>query len=108
VHVRQADGTRGWLEQAPFDAIVVAAGGPQIPPSLKSQLKIGGRLVIPVGPALDEQRLAKITRVSATEYETSYIAHVRFVPLLGEEGWNSSAKRNSAGSCLAPIYKLFE
>ena len=49
VHVRHGDGIRGWLEFAPFDAIVVAAGGPGVPVSLKQQLKIGGRLVIPAG-----------------------------------------------------------
>ncbi len=49
VHVLHADGTRGWSDHAPYDAIIVAAGGPQVPESLKAQLKIGGRLVIPVG-----------------------------------------------------------
>ena len=49
VHVLHGDGTKGWPEHAPYDAIVVAAGGPQVPESLKEQLKIGGRLVIPVG-----------------------------------------------------------
>ena len=49
VHVLHGDGTRGWPDHAPYDAIVVAAGGPQVPESLKEQLKIGGRLVIPIG-----------------------------------------------------------
>ena len=49
VHVLHGDGTKGWSEHAPYDAIIVAAGGPKIPESLKEQLKIGGRLVIPVG-----------------------------------------------------------
>ncbi len=60
VHVRHADGTRGWTDHAPFDAIVVAAGGPELPESLKSQLKIGGRMVIPVGSDRRQQELVSI------------------------------------------------
>ena len=60
VHVLHGDGTKGWLEHAPYDAIVVAAGGPQVPESLKEQLKIGGRLVIPVGTDQRTQAAADI------------------------------------------------
>ncbi len=91
VHVLHGDGTLGWPEHAPFDAIVVAAGGPQVPESLKSQLKIGGRLVIPVGAARQLQELVRVTRVSALEYRTEEIADVRFVPLVGEAGWAAEA-----------------
>jgi protein-L-isoaspartate(D-aspartate) O-methyltransferase len=87
VHVLHGDGTLGWPEHAPFDAIVVAAGGPEVPPSLKSQLKIGGRLVIPVGAHRDLQELVRVTRLSESEYSTEEIADVRFVPLVGEAGW---------------------
>ena len=87
VHVLQGDGTKGWVEHAPYDAIVVAAGGPQVPESLKEQLKINGRLVIPIGPDQREQELVRLTRVSADEYRSEDIADVRFVPLIGEEGW---------------------
>lgn len=87
VHVRHGDGTLGWPEHAPFDAIVVAAGGPEVPASLKSQLKIGGRLVIPVGAHRNLQELVRVTRVSESEYRTEEIADVRFVPLVGEAGW---------------------
>ena len=87
VHVLHADGTRGWPDQAPYDAIVVAAGGPEIPESLKKQLKIGGRLVIPVGSDRRYQELVRVVRVSEHEYKTEDIADVRFVPLVGEEGW---------------------
>jgi protein-L-isoaspartate(D-aspartate) O-methyltransferase len=87
VHVWQADGTRGWSDHAPYDAIVVAAGGPAIPESLKEQLKIGGRLVIPVGVDQREQELIRVTRLSETEFKTEDIGGVRFVPLLGEQGW---------------------
>src|SRR5664279_3500230 len=87
VHVLHGDGTKGWPEHAPYDAIVVAAGGPQVPESLKEQLKIGGRLVIPVGADQRSQELVRVTRISKDEYRSEDIADVRFVPLIGEEGW---------------------
>ena len=93
VHVLHADGTRGWPDHAPYDAIVVAAGGPEVPESLKGQLKIGGRLVIPVGVDRRVQELLRVTRISEHEYETEDIADVRFVPLVGEEGWASEEAR---------------
>ena len=86
VHVLHGDGTRGWPEHAPYDAIVVA-GGPQVPESLKEQLKIGGRLVIPVGADQRAQELVRVVRISKDEYRSEDIADVRFVPLIGEEGW---------------------
>ena len=87
VHVLHADGTRGWPEHAPYDAIVVAAGGPVVPESLKGQLKIGGRMVIPVGTDRRAQELVRVTRIAQSEYRREDLADVRFVPLLGEEGW---------------------
>jgi protein-L-isoaspartate(D-aspartate) O-methyltransferase len=87
VHVLHADGTRGWAEHAPYDAIAVAAGGPEIPESLKAQLKIGGRLVLPVGADRRSQELVRVTRIGKNEYHTEELADVRFVPLVGEEGW---------------------
>ena len=87
VHVLHGDGTRGWPAHAPYDAIIVAAGGPTIPESLKEQLKIGGRLVIPVGADQHVQELVRVTRISKGEYRREDLADVRFVPLLGEEGW---------------------
>ena len=87
VHVLHGDGTRGWAEHAPYDAIVVAAGGPQVPESLKEQLKTGGRLVIPVGADQRAQELVRVTRISTSEFRSEDIADVRFVPLIGEEGW---------------------
>lgn len=88
VRVIHGDGTRGWPEHAPYDGIVVAAGGPAVPESLKQQLKIGGRLVIPVGEQKDYQELIRVTRISETEYESEDLADVRFVPLVGAEGWS--------------------
>lgn len=89
VHVRCGDGTLGWPEAAPFDGIVVAAGGPGIPETLKNQLAIGGRLVMPVGSEFGGQELVCITRVSRSGFERESLGDVRFVPLLGAEGWSA-------------------
>ena len=87
VHVLCGDGTRGWPAEAPFDAIVVAAGGPGIPRALLKQLRIGGRLVIPVGESQDSQQLIRAIRRGADEFEYEELGAVRFVPLIGEAGW---------------------
>ncbi|HYS45642.1 MAG TPA: protein-L-isoaspartate(D-aspartate) O-methyltransferase, partial [Rhizomicrobium sp.] len=86
VELKTGDGSSGWPEVGPFDAIIVSAGGPRIPEALKSQLIIGGRLVIPVG-ALDEQRLIRLTRLGADDYEQDDLGAVRFVRLIGAGGW---------------------
>ena len=88
-HVQHGDGTLGWPEHAPFDAIVVTAGGPDVPDTLKRQLRIGGRLVMPIGKTTWYQELVRVTRVAEAEFETEDLAPVRFVPLIGEEGWDS-------------------
>jgi protein-L-isoaspartate(D-aspartate) O-methyltransferase len=87
IDLRVGDGTRGWPDAAPFDAILVAAGGPMIPAALKEQLAIGGRLVVPVGQQERQQDLLKITRKSKAEYEEENLGAVMFVPLIGEQGW---------------------
>ena len=87
VLVRHGDGTQGWPEYAPYDAIVVAAAGPVVPEALKQQLGIGGRLVIPVGKDQRIQELVRVTRLSEAKYKIEGIADVRFVPLIGKEGW---------------------
>ena len=87
VQVLHGDGTLGWPEHAPFDAIVVAAGGPEVPKTLKQQLAIGGRLVIPVGASLDTQKLVRVRRISEDVYEEENLGGVRFVPLIGAAGW---------------------
>lgn len=89
VHVRHADGTEGWAEEAPFDAILVSAGARDIPRSLMRQLKIGGHMVVPVGSDVRAQELIRITRIDEGEFEREDIADVRFVPLIGKEGWES-------------------
>lgn len=85
VHV--GDGTRGWPEQAPYDAIVVTAGALRIPPALRDQLAIGGRLVIPVGPTPYLQTLVRMRRFGRYDYRSEELCDVRFVPLVGEGGW---------------------
>jgi protein-L-isoaspartate(D-aspartate) O-methyltransferase len=87
IDLRIGDGTKGWPEKAPFDVILVAAGGPEVPRALKEQLTIGGRLVIPVGYDGWSQTLRKLTRTSETDYETEDLGSVMFVPLIGEQGW---------------------
>jgi protein-L-isoaspartate(D-aspartate) O-methyltransferase len=79
------DGTHGWPEHAPYDAILVAAGAPRVPVLLLTQLAEGGRLVIPVGPR-DGQRLVTVIR-HGDEFETEYDIPVRFVDLTGRYGW---------------------
>jgi protein-L-isoaspartate(D-aspartate) O-methyltransferase len=93
VHVLHGDGTKGWPDHAPYDGIIVAAGGPKIPESLKEQLKIGGRLVIPVGSDRRVQELVRVTRISEDEYRREDLADVQFVPLIGHEGWTTPEAR---------------
>lgn len=87
VHVLCGDGTLGWPEHAPYDAILVSAGGPHVPPALLQQLRVGGRLVIPVGPEPESQELIRVTRRGEDDYRREELGAVRFVPLIGEAGW---------------------
>lgn len=81
-----ADGTLGWQINAPFDAILVAAGSPKIPEPLLNQLKIGGRLVLPVGENQQTQRLIRVTR-NQNGFQHEDFGSCAFVPLIGEHGW---------------------
>ncbi|MCK6602700.1 MAG: protein-L-isoaspartate(D-aspartate) O-methyltransferase [Bacteroidetes bacterium] len=85
---RCADGTLGWSQFAPFDGIIVTAGGPLIPDPLKKQLKTGARLVIPVGDD-KVQNLHVITRLADDRFSTEVIEGFKFVPLIGKEGWSA-------------------
>ncbi len=87
IDVHVGDGSRGWPEAAPFDAIVVAAGAPLPPPALREQLSVGGCLLVPVGAEGQVQRLCKIRRLRRDRYEEQDLGAVRFVPLVGEQGW---------------------
>src|SRR5690606_12031192 len=93
IELRVGDGSRGWPEAAPFDAILVAAGAPDTPPALREQLTIGGRLVIPVGEDGQHQRLRRITRTGPETYEQDDLGGVMFVPLIGEQGWAEDGRR---------------
>ena len=87
VHVHHGDGTLGWTPAAPYDAIIVAAGGPAVPESLKEQLAEQGRLIIPVGRSERRQHLICVTRTGAASFQQSEMGAVAFVPLIGDEGW---------------------
>ena len=89
VDVIEGDGTLGWPEHAPYDAIVVTAGAPEVPTPLMEQLAVGGRLVIPVGETLYLQMLVRVRRVGMAEYRSEDLCPVRFVPLIGEHGWEN-------------------
>jgi protein-L-isoaspartate(D-aspartate) O-methyltransferase len=88
VVVRVGDGTLGWAEEAPFDAILVSAGGPAVPDALREQLADGGRLVMPVGTARRRQRLTRVVRRGLRDFVASDLGEVAFVPLIGEQGWD--------------------
>ena len=86
VHLKCGDGTIGWNEFAPYDGIIVTAGSPSIPESLKKQLTIGGKLVIPVG-SKHSQILNVITKIDVDKFQVNEIPEFVFVPLIGKEGW---------------------
>jgi protein-L-isoaspartate(D-aspartate) O-methyltransferase len=88
VLIRVGDGTYGWKEESPFDAIIVTAGAPHVPKTLFDQLTIGGRLIVPTGDR-HTQQLMKLTRTSEDrdEAETKNLGGCRFVNLIGEYGW---------------------
>jgi protein-L-isoaspartate(D-aspartate) O-methyltransferase len=85
VHVLVGDGSLGLPEHGPFDAIIVTAASPKIPPALADQLKPGGRLIIPVGDRL-EQTLIRVTMINH-EPHIERLGGCRFVPLIGQQGW---------------------
>lgn len=94
VRLRTGDGTLGWPEAAPFDAILVAAAGPQVPVPLKAQLRIGGRLLMPLDAGgHGAQELLRIVRRGASEFEQQALGGVSFVPLIGRHGWTDDAGR---------------
>ena len=87
VQVICCDGSLGLPEHAPYDGITVTAGAPEVPQALKEQLKIGGRLVIPVGPDENVQYLLRVTRTAEDAFTEERLSAVRFVPLIGAQGW---------------------
>ena len=91
VAVLHGDGSLGWSEHAPYDGIIVTAGGPHVPRQLREQLAVGGRLVIPIGPDPRLQHLVRVTRVDHDRFEEERLMAVRFVPLVGEDAWEGPA-----------------
>jgi protein-L-isoaspartate(D-aspartate) O-methyltransferase len=87
-HMYHGDGSKGLPRFAPFNGIIVTAGAPNVPQDLIDQLKIGGRLVIPVGDG-SRQSMMLIKKISDDEVEKKVFNHFSFVPLRGEKGWNS-------------------
>ncbi|MDR1043755.1 MAG: protein-L-isoaspartate(D-aspartate) O-methyltransferase [Candidatus Adiutrix sp.] len=88
VHLKLDDGTLGWTELAPFEAIIVAAGGPRLPQPLVDQLAPGGRLVVPVGPSEKSQKLILLVKEKDGRLSRSILGDCRFVALVGRHGWS--------------------
>jgi len=86
VHCKCGDGTLGWDQYSPFDKIIVTAGSPLVPETLKKQLAVNGRMVVPVG-SMSSQVLKVLTKTAENEYEIEEIPSFVFVPLVGREGW---------------------
>jgi protein-L-isoaspartate(D-aspartate) O-methyltransferase len=87
VAIVEGDGTQGWPDAAPYDAILAAASGSHVPEPLVDQLKAGGRLVMPLGGPGGIQRLVTVTKQADGTLEEADLGAVRFVPLIGAEGW---------------------
>ncbi|MGH9927893.1 MAG: protein-L-isoaspartate(D-aspartate) O-methyltransferase [Pyrinomonadaceae bacterium] len=86
--VKCFDGTLGWSANAPYDGILVAAGGPTVPEPLVAQLRVGGRLVVPVGETRESQRLVRVIKAE-TGYKSEDHGACSFVPLIGQHGWST-------------------
>jgi len=84
--VKAFDGTLGWSAYGPYDAILVAAGGPRIPDPLIAQLGVGGRLVIPIGETRESQKLVRVIKSEASQKIEDH-GSCQFVPLIGQHGW---------------------
>ena len=90
VAIVEGDGTRGWPSEAPYDAILAAASGSHVPRTLIDQLAPGGRIVMPVGDPGRVQKLVKVTKGPSGRLVEEDLGEVRFVPLIGEEGWKDA------------------
>ena len=89
VEIVEGDGSGGWAQQAPFNAILAAASGSHVPRPLVEQLVAGGRLVMPIGDPGAVQELVKVTRQKDGTVRQEGLGKVRFVPLIGTEGWKT-------------------
>lgn len=93
VWLRHGDGTQGWPEHAPYNGIIVAAGGPAVPAPLIAQLAIGGRLIMPVGRQRHQQTLVLVRRTGEETTTEERLLGVLFVPLIGDSGWRDESPR---------------
>lgn len=97
VHVVLADGSLGLPQNAPYNAIIVSAGGPRVPPELRQQLNLGARLLMPVGADDGAQELVRVTRTTPSQFSEERLGAVHFVPLIGAGAWpeasSSTARR---------------
>ncbi|HEV7397644.1 MAG TPA: protein-L-isoaspartate(D-aspartate) O-methyltransferase [Pyrinomonadaceae bacterium] len=84
--VKCFDGTLGWVANAPYDGILVAAGGPSVPEPLVAQLKVGGKLVVPIGETRESQHLVRVIKTATGRREEDH-GPCAFVPLIGQHGW---------------------
>jgi protein-L-isoaspartate(D-aspartate) O-methyltransferase len=87
IHCYFSDGSMGLKEHAPYDAIIVAASAPSVPHSLKQQLAVNGRLIIPIKVNSMMEELIRVTRKENDKFEQEFLMDVRFVPLIGKEGF---------------------
>jgi protein-L-isoaspartate(D-aspartate) O-methyltransferase len=87
INLRYGDGSLGWREESPFDSAIITAAAPEIPKSIIYQLKIGGKLIVPIG-SQDSQWMYIVTRTGESRYDYKKLNKFRFVPLIGKEGWN--------------------
>jgi protein-L-isoaspartate(D-aspartate) O-methyltransferase len=96
--IKIGDGTQGWRDYAPYDRIIVTAGSPKVPMTLLEQLEIDGKMVIPIGDK-ESQVMTLIKKTINEEGEVKFLQkkfdEYRFVPLIGNEGWNGSSKKNN-------------
>jgi len=97
VAIVHGDGSKGWPDEAPFEAILAAASGSHVPEALIHQLAVGGTLVMPIGEPAAVQKLIKVRRVGEEDFEQEDLGPVRFVPLIGEHGWRSGEASGVSG-----------
>ena len=95
VEIVHGDGSTGWPEEAPFEAILAAASGSHVPEALMRQLTVGGTLVMPVGEPGAVQSLVKVRRLGDDDFDQEDLGPVRFVPLIGEHGWGDGNEKQA-------------
>lgn len=91
IEIHVGDGSNGWADEAPYDAIIVTASAPSVPEPLKKQLVVDGLLVIPVGS--QGAQTLEVWKNRAEGFTRETVAHVAFVPLIGDHGWESDPRR---------------